>query len=47
MLHVWTYPGSDPWGHYAGREISQWWAPWAEIPSVCRFSPGGTNVCFP
>ena len=47
MLHVWTYPGTDPWSHYSGPEISQFWGPWAGIPSVCRISPGGTNVCFP
>jgi hypothetical protein len=48
MLHVWTYPGLDPWGHYAGRELSQLWAPWRGVPSVCRISyPEGTNVCFP
>jgi hypothetical protein len=47
MLHVWTYPGLDPWSHYAGRELSQLWAPWKDVPSFCRISPGGTNVCFP
>ena len=48
MLHVWTYPGLDPWGHYQGRELSQLWKPWANVPSVCRVSvPDGTNVCFP
>jgi hypothetical protein len=47
MLHVWTYPGTDPWSHYTGPEISQFWGPWSGVPSVCRISPGGTNVCFP
>jgi hypothetical protein len=47
MLHVWTYPGLDPWSHYSGPELATLWAPWKDVPSFCRISPGGTNVCFP
>ena len=41
MLHVWTYPGLDPYGEYGGREFSQLWTPGSWIPSVCS-----TSVCF-
>ena len=32
----------------ATRRLSDGEEPvWAAIPSVCRISPGGTDVCFP
>jgi hypothetical protein len=47
MLHVWTYPGLDPWGHYDGRELSQLWTPGKHVPSVCRKSGDSSDVCLP
>jgi hypothetical protein len=47
MLHVWTYPGLDPYGDYDGREISQLWAPGRYTPSVCRKYGDANDVCLP
>jgi hypothetical protein len=47
MLHVWTYPGLDPWGHYDGRELSQLWTPGSFVPSVCREYGDASDVCLP
>jgi hypothetical protein len=47
MLHVWTYPGLDPWAHYDGREMSQLWKPGSYAPSVCRESGDAMDGCLP
>lgn len=47
MLHVWTYPGLDPWGHYNGREMSQLRKPGSQVPSVCRDSGDAMDGCLP
>jgi len=48
MLHVWTYPGLEPYGHYGGRELSQLWAGWKSIPSVCwETQDASSNACAP
>ena len=47
MLHVFTYPGLDPWGHYTGRELAPLWTPGAWVPSVCRSAGDANNGCLP
>ena len=47
MLHVWTYPGLEPYGHYDGRELSQLWTPGKYVPSVCREAGDSSDVCLP
>ena len=47
MLHVWTYPGLDPWAHYDGCEMSQLWKPGSAAPSVCRESGDASDGCLP
>jgi hypothetical protein len=47
MLHVWTYPGLEPYGHYDGRELSQLWKPGSYVPSVCREFGDANDVCVP
>ena len=47
MLHVWTYPGLDPWGHYNGRDFSQLFTPAAAAPSFCREFGDASDVCLP
>jgi hypothetical protein len=47
MMHVFTYPGLDPWGHYTGRELASLWTPGAWVPSVCRSAGDANNGCLP
>ena len=47
MMHVFTYPGLDPWGHYTGRELAPLWTPGAWVPSVCRSAGDANNGCLP
>jgi hypothetical protein len=47
MMHVFTYPGLDPWGHYSGRELSQLWTAGRWVPSVCRSSGDANDGCVP
>ena len=47
MLHVWTYPGLDPWAHYDGRSLSQLSTPGSVVPSVCRETGDASDVCLP
>ena len=47
MMHVFTYPGLDPWGHYNGRDLAALWTPGASIPSVCRSADDANNGCLP
>jgi hypothetical protein len=47
MLHVFTYPGLDPWGHYDGRDLAPLWAPGTWVPSVCRTSGDANDGCLP
>jgi hypothetical protein len=47
MMHVFTYPGLDPWGHYTGRELASLWTPGAWIPSLCRSSGDANDGCLP
>lgn len=34
MLHVWTYPGLEPFSEYDGREMSQLWKVGSLIPDI-------------
>lgn len=47
MLHVWTYPGLKPYGHYDGRTLSRLWRPANLIPSLCRETGDSSDVCVP
>jgi hypothetical protein len=47
MMHVFTYPGLDPWGHYNGRDLAALWTPGASVPSVCRSADDANNGCLP
>jgi hypothetical protein len=47
MMHVFTYPGLDPWGHYNGRDLAPLWTPGRWIPSVCRSADDANNGCLP
>ena len=47
MMHVFTYPGLDPWGHYNGRDLASLWTPGRYLPSVCRESGDANDGCFP
>jgi hypothetical protein len=47
MMHVFTYPGLDPWGHYDGRDLAALWTPGAFVPSVCRSADDANNGCLP
>jgi hypothetical protein len=46
MLHVWTYPGLDPWAHYDGATVSQLWAPTRAVPNVCRHFGDASDACL-
>jgi hypothetical protein len=47
MMHVFTYPGLDPWGHYNGRDLAPLWTPGRWVPSVCRSAQDANNGCLP
>ena len=47
MMHVFTYPGLDPWGHYDGRDLAPLWTPGRWVPSVCRSANDANNGCLP
>jgi hypothetical protein len=47
MMHVFTYPGLDPWGHYDGRDLAPLWTPGRWVPSVCRSADDANNGCLP
>ena len=47
MLHVWTYPRLQPYGHYDGRALSQLWGPGSVVPSLCRESGDSSDACLP
>ena len=47
MLHVWTYRGLEPFGHYDGRDFSQLFGPAAALPSFCRQFGDASDVCLP
>ena len=47
MMHVFTYPGLDPWGHYTGRDLAPLWLPGRWLPSVCRESGDANDGCLP
>jgi hypothetical protein len=47
MLHIWTYPGLDPYAHYDGRTLSRLWGPGSAIPSLCRETGDSSDVCLP
>jgi hypothetical protein len=47
MMHVFTYPGLDPWGHYNGRDLAPLWTPGRWVPSVCRSAEDANNGCLP
>jgi hypothetical protein len=47
MMHVFTYPGLDPWGHYDGRDLAPLWTPGRWVPSVCRSAGDANNGCLP
>jgi hypothetical protein len=47
MMHVFTYPGLDPWGHYNGRDLAPLWTPGRWVPSVCRSADDANNGCLP
>lgn len=47
MMHVFTYPGLDPWGHYDGRDLAALWTPGSFVPSVCRSAEDANNGCLP
>ncbi len=47
MMHVWTYPGLDPYGHYDGREMSQLFVGGRYVPSVCRQAGDANSGCVP
>jgi hypothetical protein len=36
MLHVWTYPGLEPYGHYDGRDLAALSTPGSYLPMLCR-----------
>jgi hypothetical protein len=46
MLHVWTYPGLKPYGHYDGRSISQLWTPTRFVPNLCRHFGDASDTCL-
>jgi hypothetical protein len=46
MLHVWTYPGLKPYGHYDGRTISQLWTPTRFVPNMCRHFGDASDTCL-
>lgn len=47
MMHVFTYPGLDPWGHYTGRDLAPLWTPGRWVPSVCRQAEDANTGCLP
>jgi hypothetical protein len=47
MMHVFTYPGLDPWGHYNGRDLAHLWTPGRWVPSVCRSANDANSGCLP
>ena len=47
MMHVFTYPGLDPWGHYNGRDLAALWTPGSFVPSICRSAADANNGCLP
>jgi hypothetical protein len=47
MMHVFTYPGLDPWGHYTGRDLAPLWTPGRWVPSLCRQAEDANNGCLP
>jgi hypothetical protein len=47
MMHVFTYPGLDPWGHYNGRDLAHLWTPGRWVPSVCRSASDANSGCLP
>jgi hypothetical protein len=46
MLHVWTYPGLEPFGHYDGRTLSQLWRPTRFVPMFCREFGDASDACL-
>jgi hypothetical protein len=45
MLHVWTHPTMEPWGHYDGRDVAQLSTPGSFVPSLCRESEPTPPAC--
>lgn len=46
MLHVWTYPGLEPYGHYDGRDLARYSTPGSYLPMLCRETEDH-SVCTP
>lgn len=46
MLHVWTYPGLEPYAHYDGRDLAGLSTPGSYVPMLCRETED-TSACTP